>query len=455
MSRFWTLSGAVASAVSLAIVGLALRASAKPSGFVSTRVESAAPDLGFRGAGSCAASACHGGVEPVPATVSQALRNEHTTWVTSDPHAGAYDVLLGERSRSIARNLGKKSHKIIEAHLDARCLACHSTPSATKETSRADGVSCESCHGASGNWLSEHTTIDWKQRDKASTGFRNMKDLRSRAPTCAGCHIGAPANPELGLPARDMNHDFIAAGHPRLNWEFSAYSANSIKHWRIPAVEAADLDARLWMTGQVASMIAALDLLTARADLAIAKTGPWPELSEYGCFSCHFALKDKLRQDNRDPEVPLGMPAWGSWNVPMLKQLAKVDPGAPLIEPLKELRAEMAKLRTDPKKVKDFVAALRIPLEQWLSSRTDRPLTAGEVTALINALRSQAPDGKGPIITGWDSAAQAYLGLAALRASQRKLDPPNADTKLEAELKLMHDQLGFKPGYDSPRDDEK
>jgi hypothetical protein len=452
MSRFWTLSGAVASAVSLAIVGLALRASAKPSGLLHAPASYVTPDLGFRGAGSCAASACHGGVEPVPATISQALRNEHTTWVTSDPHAGAYDVLLGDRSKSIARNLAKKGGKPIEAHLDARCLACHSTPS-PKESNGVDGVSCESCHGASGNWLSEHTTIDWNQRDKASTGFRNMKDLRTRALTCAGCHIGAPENKELGLPARDMNHDFIAAGHPRLNWEFSAYSANSTKHWRISPPVAADIDARLWMTGQVASMIAALDLLTARADQAIDKTAPWPELSEYGCFSCHFALKDKLRQDSHDPEVPLGVPAWGSWNVPMLKQLAKVHPGAALIEPpLKDLRAEMAKFRTDPEKVKVLAAALRAPLEQWLGSATDRPLMAEEITALIQALR--APDGKGPIITGWDSAAQAYLGLTALQASQKEIARAKIDPKLESELKELLKELGFKPGYDGPRDEK-
>jgi hypothetical protein len=88
----------------------------------------------------------------------------------------------------------------------------------------ADGVGCESCHGASGRWLGPHTTLGWRDRpwpEKAALGMRNTKDLASRARLCAGCHVGDGGSDDL--PARDVNHDLIAAGHPRLNFELSAY----------------------------------------------------------------------------------------------------------------------------------------------------------------------------------------------------------------------------------------
>ena len=55
--------------------------------------------LGPRGAGSCSATACHGGMQPAEGKI---LRNEHTLWITRDKHADAYRVLTNARSKSIA-----------------------------------------------------------------------------------------------------------------------------------------------------------------------------------------------------------------------------------------------------------------------------------------------------------------------------------------------------------------
>src|SRR5436309_5477027 len=109
------------------------------------------PSLMLQGAGSCAATACHGSMTPADRNIypSRVLRNEHSIWVTQDRHANAYQVLMSPRSRSIAQKL---SGGTIPAHKDNRCLACHATSgtrasAASLEVVRQDGVSCKSCHG--------------------------------------------------------------------------------------------------------------------------------------------------------------------------------------------------------------------------------------------------------------------------------------------------------------------
>src|SRR5262249_35632430 len=152
--------------------------------------------------------------------------SEYGTWLACDPHARAYEVLLDYRSKEIVKNY----YNLPAAHL-ARpqkltlCLKCHVAPEVNArpcvpELFHADGVSCESCHGPAGKWLGLHYQAAWKALDRAekeALGFRTTKDVVVRARLCAGCHVGAPG--------MDVNHDLIAAGHPRLNFEFAAYQA--------------------------------------------------------------------------------------------------------------------------------------------------------------------------------------------------------------------------------------
>src|SRR5262249_36477726 len=163
----------------------------------------------------------------------------------------------------------------------------------------ADGVGCESCHGPSARWLGPHTTIDWRQESrpvKEGLGLYDTKTLARRAEICAGCHVGDRSR--NGLPARDVNHDLIAAGHPRLTFELASYLDNVPAHWDEqdensgpvgPNQRAKDFSIRAWAIGQWASENAALDLTAGRAEVPGA---PWPELSEYDCFACHHDLRD-------------------------------------------------------------------------------------------------------------------------------------------------------------------
>src|SRR5262249_3518407 len=153
---------------------------------------------------------------------------------------------LSDRAKTIAKNLAPTNAdgKPIDAHLDQRCLACHVTPQAAwdrpnekpdlaVENWRLGGVSCEACHGpANGSkpWLAEHTAAEkWRNRlkfaDKESYGFYDLSDPKRQAVICAGCHVGAAKDEKELFPARDCNHDIMAAGHPRLNFELASFQA--------------------------------------------------------------------------------------------------------------------------------------------------------------------------------------------------------------------------------------
>ena len=462
MSRAWSLGGGVATVASIAVAVLASRPSPSPASpaprLLNSTIE--APRFLPKGAGSCAASACHGGDAAMAPPASNVLRNEHTTWITSDPHALAFEILSNERSERIERNLGKATNSFISAANDARCLACHALPTAENagpdlaDTIRRDGVSCESCHGDSSAWIGEHTRFDWMGLDRTaksqSFNFTNLRDLNTRAQTCAGCHVGAPADPSRGVPARDVNHDLIAAGHPRLNWEFSAYVANYPKHW-IQKEKTPDWDAKLWKIGQAATLRASADLLASRADQASQKKAPWPELSEYGCFSCHFGLKETPFRGNRDPNTPLGTPQWASWNLPMAEMLAKTDPTANGVDAkIANLRKTMGNLVADPAIVRSEAEALRASLDGWLATPNAFVFDPNGMNTIINTLNARDANGKRTLARNWDSAAQIYLGLAAAHASIGQFG--GNDPALRSELATLLKELGFEKGFDSPRD---
>ena len=183
------------------------------------------------GTASCSARGCHGSIEPA-VDPDRCGQNEYTRW-THDRHADAYRVLFAARSRNIVKHLGGKA----QAHEDPRCLACHVTPllaslpqdSAFVQEEKLFGVGCESCHGSATEWLAPHTARDWQQK-KAARAMPDLADPMVHAKACVGCHVGAA--PDKNIPVRDVNHDLIAAGHPRLNFEFGSYQANMPAHWR-------------------------------------------------------------------------------------------------------------------------------------------------------------------------------------------------------------------------------
>src|SRR5205085_1193146 len=116
---------------------------------------------------------------------------------------------------------------------DSLCLRCHALNTAEPRRypeALADGVGCENCHGAAQNWLEPHFRDGWRQRSaefKEAYGFKNLSvtNLAGRAAACVDCHVGN------GAKGMKVNHQLIAAGHPRLNFEYSRFMAKLPKHW--------------------------------------------------------------------------------------------------------------------------------------------------------------------------------------------------------------------------------
>src|SRR6476660_5000791 len=102
---------------------------------------------------------------------------------------------------------------------------------------RSEGVGCEACHGNASSWYGPHTGDTWSAANRPALyqthGMHKLYDVGERALVCAGCHVGAPADEKRGYPVpRDMNHDMIAAGHPRLNFDFADYQRRLPPHWQ-------------------------------------------------------------------------------------------------------------------------------------------------------------------------------------------------------------------------------
>lgn len=402
------------------------------------------PSSAYRGAGSCSAVACHGSATPSGGGV---LQNEHTTWIAQDKHSNAYQVLFTERSAAMAKALG-----LGPAHQSERCLVCHSTPASGSSATvlERDGVSCEACHGAADGWIGPHTTGGWNGLSAAEKedrfGLFATKDVARRAEVCASCHVGEPAR--NGRVARDVNHDLIAAGHPALRFEFAAYLALMPPHWVEKGRNAGgDFPARAWAVGQVATAKAALDLLADRATNARNPNtgGPWPELAEYSCFSCHRPIESV-------PTSFVGSarssPPWGTWYHALATRVAGEGPfGRPV-----ELQGEMTALQClmehgapDSQEVSRHARRAADACAAWLAASRGKSLAAPAVRRLATAVnRSERTD--------WDSKTQRYLASTALRQAFVALGTdPKGLLPDEAALQQMRGALRFPAGFDRPR----
>lgn len=419
---------------------------------------------GALGVASCAAQGCHGDsrsplppselVELAQPNAKDYWKSSYFQWHNHDRHAHAYEVLQLDRSQQIMKRLGKDN----SATEEKACLACHVNPTLA---SRADdpgakellkeGVSCEACHGDASRWRSEHYT--WKADDDrealyASVKMTKLYDLGERASTCLGCHVGAPANEALNIPIRDVNHDLIAAGHPRLNFEFATYLRKLPPHWvekdRLKnEPRPAGYEAQVWLVGQAANAEATLKLMQARAGLTVdqnknEKSVVWPELADFNCFACHH----RLSSDGPGGHAfSRGSRKLGGlvWNRPVafgsqthdesirqaLKQFDSVEaalyfslngkPGL-LDHPLNEAIATWENVR-----------------QRFVQERPDDAL----VPRAIELLR---PDEAFSQRLGWDDAAHLFSGIIAIENARRQLRA-NPDRICEDVLIDLHDLL--------------
>jgi hypothetical protein len=400
------------------------------------------PPLIFKylGAGSCASVACHSGQGTMGATGS-----EYTTWASHDLHARAHDVLYNERSQRITRLLRRDK----AASQDTLCLKCHvhpgyydNFPVQDSKTFRGDGVSCEVCHGPGEKYVAEHYKTAWKSlsaKEKATYGMHDLKPLSNRVSLCVDCHVGTKDS--------DVNHDLIAAGHPRLAFEFSSYHGIWNRHWpdrldRDPKYGGvSDFEIRAWAQGQAQCAKRALELLASRASGAGQDHPgkPWPEFAEYDCYACHHNLtKDSWRQ--QQPGGNKGMVPWSRW---YYSQVILALPGSEPEYSLAKIRVSMEKGfgKSDPALV------LSLTKKALNSLETRRPSleTLANLEGLYRKIMDQDP-------RTWDDGAQMVLLLSALLNTWKDVkNPPSYFSEVQSKAARMRQELIFDAHFDSPK----
>lgn len=239
-----------------------------------------AQHLGVR---TCSGAPCHGNQAAVGPVVRQ---NEYATWSSGrDAHARAYEVLLEERSRRIARNLGLP----VPAHESPLCLDCHAdfVPPERRGAQFAleDGVGCEACHGGAERWLGPHISGSGDHQRFVELGLRPIDDPVARAELCLSCHYGTER--------KFVRHRLYGAGHPRLRFELDTFTATQPAHFQVDddyskRGKQASNAARTWAIGQAA---AARNLLASLSD-GRRKDGLWPEFAHFDCYACHHSMSE-------------------------------------------------------------------------------------------------------------------------------------------------------------------
>ena len=263
---------------------------------------------------NCASAGCHGG------SVRQAAgwENAASIWQANDPHRQAFVVLYTERAVQMVKRLEQwaEDSPVNEQEylfvLEQRCTGCHAVHESTESASKAEqyalGVTCTACHGEATAWGHAHYHAGWRDEQgklipsDATAGFQDLQELPIRAETCVKCHLGPGTG--LGRQPHDMNHDLIAAGHPRLNFEFNAYLRALPAHWNVSQDRSryekrtADASAKstfhfdCWLVGQQALAKQRERLQAERAKLDNAF-----ELSQFECYQCHHAYAAALTSD--------------------------------------------------------------------------------------------------------------------------------------------------------------
>jgi hypothetical protein len=321
-----------------------------------------------------------------------------------------------------------KLQSSVPAIEDARCLACHTNPALAEPGRttdarvlelRREGVSCEACHGNAGGWLREHTA--WDGRIGGSPfGMTPLNDIGDRATACVGCHVGAPADKDRGYPVRDLNHDMIAAGHPRLNFDFGEFHRRLPKHWHDFGRGRA-FEARLWIVGRVAHAEAACALLADRAERATQNDPrtPWPEFAEFDCAACHHAIPLEWR--NRPERLGTRRPGTLAWqSIWPVAESIRLDGGRESIRPvLATMQGNRAPGSNAIQRPAKDAAERLGRLRRRLADSPDEALRLA-----VECFPPAVPDRP-----DWDSAGQMLQGLAAMERAQ--LHSRSSDTEFD------------------------
>ncbi len=354
------------------------------------------------GVASCAGSTCHGAAAPLPG--SNVLQNEFLTWQQKDEHHKAYEVLLNDRSKRIAANLGLEA-----AHTADLCLDCHADnpPDDKRHTTFqiTDGVTCEACHGGAGRWIGSHIVPTASHANNIQNGLYPTDDPVSRARLCLSCHFGDET--------RFVSHKIMGAGHPRMSFELDTFTALQPAHFTV------DRDYRqrkksasgiqLWAIGQAMSINVILDTLL---DPERGMDGMLPELVVFDCHSCHSPMS-ALNWAPRESTKALGpgIPRVNDANLLMLQVITDfVDSGLG-----NQLRERTTALHTATREnhaaMLDAARALKGVTAQLIDRFAGREFKADDMKVLLNGVIASGLTGD---YVDYAGAEQASMALGTI-----------------------------------------
>ena len=385
----------------------------------------------YEGVASCVNSGCHGSTEPFNTT--RILQNEYYTWLNSDRHAQAYNILFNDRSARVARNMRLKG----KAYQEAVCLDCHTTNVPSRLVSGKidieDGIQCEACHGPAGGWRAEHTQAGWTHEQSVARGMTDLRSLPIRASGCLSCH--------LGNHSKQVDHELIASGHPILAFELDNYTETMPPHWRRDAV-ASTHGARAFAVGQSAAFSQSLDNLARHA-----RGDKWPEFSDMTCTTCHHSLEGSGWRQERGWPGRAGLPSWSPQHWAVLRLLVgRANPSAraQLDSSVQVIASRVSRMNdtngiaqaaTDAKRIIDSVT----PQIAALSWRDD------DVRALM---RTIAGDTDFLQTADVYSAEQTALALQSLAASLTRSNPRLLKSPMTEAIDSLFEEIKNRDRYE-------
>ena len=162
---------------------------------------------------------------------------EQNEWWFDDPHYASAEPFFDQETKNvqIARFYGLDANAMTKGN--QVCMDCHGTVVTGRERRDAqDGVGCESCHGAAGDYIEIHQEGDKAQgrdrpgyRKALAQGMLELADLEVRAGACTGCHyITEPRLISAGHPS-GSDFDYVAAMSSIQHWQHTVAPGASIR----------------------------------------------------------------------------------------------------------------------------------------------------------------------------------------------------------------------------------
>jgi hypothetical protein len=385
---------------------------------------------------NCANSTCHGSVTPW--TDSVVLQNEYTTWLRLDKHAQAYNVLLNDKSKKIAKNLGLKE----PANKAKICLDCHAhNPTEKLQGERfilTEGIGCEGCHGPAEKWITSHTVEGVTHADNIKNGMYPTDKPVEQAKLCLSCHFGDEN--------RFVTHRIMGAGHPRISFEVETFANIEPAHYKIDAdwhKRKGDYDPiKIWAIGQA---LASQQLLNILVDPKRGKDGLFPELVLFDCNACHHPMSEK--QYSPRLGVGPGRVHLNDSNLLMLRAIVSVvDPSH-----AKAFDAQVSQLHRaiagtgagDPMKLaKNLSGTIGKYIIQFEQKHFDIGVLRDILKALINEAGAQN-------YSDYAGAEQVYMSISSLALSLSKQGGLQPVTEINNRLAAMRKILANEEKYNA------